>query len=134
MAAERQGAGGGRGAAGGGGAGGAEENKENKENERPAGPQAGSLGDSLGLESILCGRCWRGDVAGPAAGRTWRPPRAERGAQAGTAGSAFSRGLPAVSPAGPAGSRCLVAPEGAGLLAAVVPDRAGVSVSVRGLG
>ncbi|NXU57157.1 SRP68 protein, partial [Turnix velox] len=34
----------------GGGSGGSEENKEN---ERPAGSQAGSLGDSLGLESIL---------------------------------------------------------------------------------
>uniref|UniRef100_A0A8C6J1C3 Signal recognition particle subunit SRP68 n=1 Tax=Melopsittacus undulatus TaxID=13146 RepID=A0A8C6J1C3_MELUD len=41
MAAERQG--------GRGGGGGAEENKEN---ERPAGPQAGGLGDSLGLEIL----------------------------------------------------------------------------------
>ncbi|KAI6075626.1 hypothetical protein LUU34_00267100 [Aix galericulata] len=45
MAAERQG---GRGGAGGGA-------EENKENERPPGARAGSLGDSLGLESILRG-------------------------------------------------------------------------------
>lgn len=73
MAAERQGGGGGgRGTA-------AEENKDhkdgkdNKENERPAGPEPGGLGDSLGLESILRSggggtwqarpRGWRGDVA-----------------------------------------------------------------------
>ncbi|KAM9222288.1 signal recognition particle subunit SRP68 [Leptosomus discolor] len=72
MAAERQGAGGGRGGAGGGGGGsgggggggggsGGGGAEENKENERPAGPQAGSLGDSLGLESILRrgGRTWQ---------------------------------------------------------------------------
>ncbi|XP_068269577.1 signal recognition particle subunit SRP68 isoform X2 [Nyctibius grandis] len=60
MAAERQGGGGGRSAAGSGGGGGggggggagAEENKEKEENERPTGPQAGSLGDSLGLEIL----------------------------------------------------------------------------------
>uniref|UniRef100_A0A8C3E6G9 Signal recognition particle subunit SRP68 n=1 Tax=Corvus moneduloides TaxID=1196302 RepID=A0A8C3E6G9_CORMO len=51
MAAERQAGGSGRGA-------GAEENKDhregkdNKENERPAGPQPGGLGDSLGLEIL----------------------------------------------------------------------------------
>ncbi|KAK2528551.1 Srp68 [Columba guinea] len=53
MAAERQGSGGRGGAGAGGGGGGGGGTEENKENERPAGPQAGSLGDSLGLESIL---------------------------------------------------------------------------------
>ncbi|RLV99340.1 hypothetical protein DV515_00009976 [Chloebia gouldiae] len=56
MAAERPGGGG-----GGRGAGPEEsrehnrDGKDNKENERPAGPQPGGLGDSLGLESILRG-------------------------------------------------------------------------------
>ncbi|TRZ19706.1 hypothetical protein HGM15179_007439 [Zosterops borbonicus] len=92
MAAERSGGGGGgRGAA-------AEENKDhkdgkdNKENERPAGPQPGGLGDSLGLESILSGGgggTWQARPAG--GGGTWRRRGASR-ARAGTDGG--RRGSP----------------------------------------
>lgn len=81
MAAERQsagGGGGGRGGAGGGGGGGGGGAEENKENERPVGLQAGSLGDSLGLESILRG-----------GGGTWQArPRGRRGDVAAAVGSA----------------------------------------------
>ncbi|XP_068769386.1 signal recognition particle subunit SRP68 [Struthio camelus] len=53
MAAERQGpAGGGGGGGRGGTGGGGGSAEENKENERPAGPRAGSFGDSLGLEIL----------------------------------------------------------------------------------
>lgn len=101
MAAERQGGGGGgRGA-------GAEENKEhkdgkdNKENERPAGPQSGGLGDSLGLESILRsgGGTWqarprgrRGDVAA-ARGSQGRGGQGRRGRGHGHPGAAGGAGL-----------------------------------------